>query len=321
MQLWVYKTALLALVLFLPPGVSAQEGAPSPFAGKNSMNGYRLEDFKGFQKDWHFVTVRYRKDTGEMRWTYANDIAWKALTDGGGKHYPDGAVFAKIGLATQEDPDFISSAVPSGARRFQLMVKDAKKHAETDGWGYALFDQSGRTFGEDPADQVMACHACHAVVPHRDYVFSQPVNLEIDMTAFGRAAEALPENLGGLTFETVSIDELSNKVRGILPPGVKEVRLLQGKMREHMFQGTLDEIRPMLAREALASKLPAALVSEKGDRFSLVLPEPKDGAGCSAPEGFKPVKLTAHYTITPDGDKTYPLSVMEFCDAVPTVEK
>jgi hypothetical protein len=315
--LFLIALALCVLLSIVSP---AQESAPWPFAGRDSMTGYSLEHFKGFQKDWHFVTVRYRKDTGEMRWTYANDLAWKALV-AGGTHYPDGSVFAKIGLATQEDPDFISSAVPSGARRFQLMVKDAKKHAETDGWGYALFDQSGRTFGEDPEDQVMACHACHAVVPHRDYVFSQPVNLEIDMAAFGRMKEALPENLSGLVFETVSIDELSNKVRGILPPGVKEIRLLQGDMRKHIFQGTIDEIRPMLAQEALRSKLPAALMSEKGDRLSLVLPEHKKGEGCSAPEGFKPVTLTAHYTTTPDGSETYPLTVLEFCDAVPLDEQ
>lgn len=92
-------------------------------------------------------------------------------------------------------------------------------------------------------------------------------------------------------------------------------------MRKYMFQGTIDEIRPMLAKEALASKLPAALVDEKGDRFSLVLPTLKDGAGCSAPEGQKPVKLTAHYTITPDNSKTYPLTAIEFCDAVPISQR
>lgn len=73
------------------------------------MNGYSLSQFPDFIKKWHFVTVRYRKDAHEMRFSYANDKAWETL-QAGAKKYPDGAVFAKLGIMTQEDLAFSASA-------------------------------------------------------------------------------------------------------------------------------------------------------------------------------------------------------------------
>ena len=54
-------------------------------AGESKMNGLQLKDYPDFETKWHLVTVRYRKDTGEQRFTYANDIAWTAMNAG-----PDG---------------------------------------------------------------------------------------------------------------------------------------------------------------------------------------------------------------------------------------
>src|SRR4051812_40536000 len=103
------------------------------FAMQPTMSGVRLQDFRDFEKKWHLVTVRYRKDTAELRFTYANDIAWEALN----RHsldYPEGAVFGKIGVATQSDLSFASSSVPSGARRYQFMVRNKEKYQDTNGW-------------------------------------------------------------------------------------------------------------------------------------------------------------------------------------------
>src|SRR5690606_7721422 len=77
--------------------------------------------------------------------------------------------------------DFESSAVPSLSRRTQFMVRDTKKHKETDGWGYALFHTTGLIFDQDPKVQTAACVACHRLVPHRGYVFSQPMELELPL--------------------------------------------------------------------------------------------------------------------------------------------
>lgn len=161
-----FCVGLLGLLIFESIPLFAQASEKDEFAGRTQMNGHELKEFAGFERNWKLVTVRFRKDTGEMRFTYANDLAWKALMSGA-TDYPKGSVFAKIGLATLEDPSFASSAVPSGARRYQFMVRDKTKYSETDGWGYALFDANGKTFPGEPKEASLACAACHHIVPER----------------------------------------------------------------------------------------------------------------------------------------------------------
>src|SRR6185437_3765393 len=140
----------------------------------DEMSGYTLHQFGDFEKNWHLVTVRFRKDTGEMRFVYANESAWRTLLEGK-TDYPDGAVFGKVAVMTQEDTAFPASAVPSGARRVQFMVRNSAKHATTDGWGYALFNAYGKRFPDKPDTQPIACAACHRLVRERGEVFSQPM--------------------------------------------------------------------------------------------------------------------------------------------------
>ncbi len=131
------------------------------------MNDIKLGDYTDFEQKWPLITVRYRTDTTEMRFTYANPIADTVLKTGG-TDYPDGAVFAKIGLMTADDPEFVSSKVPSGAKRFQFMVRDKVKYAATGGWGYAVFGAAqdanapARNAKED-AVTIAACFATSAV--------------------------------------------------------------------------------------------------------------------------------------------------------------
>jgi len=255
--------------------------------------------------------VRYRKDTREMRLTYANDIAWKALL-AGGKTYPDGAVFAKIGVMTQEDPSFTSSAVPMGAKRYQLMVMDHRKHAATDGWGYALFDGKGVTFEQNPEEQTSGCHACHQLVTDRGYVFSQPMRLEISMPA----AMSIPESqipATRVTFSTKKVVDLPPKLKKVIPEVFKEVRLMEGDLAKRMFQGTIDEIRPTLTKEALASHLPAILVNDAGTRFSLAVAREK-ASSCTLDSGAKGIEILAIYTIKPDATENYPIERLKYCE-------
>lgn len=289
------------------------EGDPaaSEVTSVKEMNGYALEDYADFWKNpnkWHFVTVRYRKDSGEMRLTYANDIAWKALL-AGGKDYPDGAVFGKVGLLTHEDPAFTSSAVPSGARRYQLMIKDKKKWPDTDGWGYALFDWQGLAVREDQDIAAQACHACHALVPERDYVFSEPFRLEIGAKAPVPQAEALPR----ISFETISFSELPEKAREKMPEGLKQARLVQGDIAQKIFRGTIDEIRPTLAKETLQSGLPAALVSHDGTLFSVMFADTPQQP-CRPEAGIKGIKLHSLYTTGNFPGKDSFVVVAEYCE-------
>lgn len=232
----------------------------------SEMSGYRFSDFSGFEKKWNLVTVRYRKDTGEMRLTYANDIAFAALTKGI-KDYPDGAAFGKIGIKTKEDPAFLSSAVPSGARRYQLMIKNQARHAKTEGWGYALFDQDGKLFPEKEETQVRACAACHRIVPERGYVFSQLMQLSPGSSP---VANNQLETLSPIGFKKIAASGLGLELKKALPRNTKTIMLVDHEISQSSFQGTFDEVRPLLSRQAFRSKLPAALVNPKTNAFSLV---------------------------------------------------
>ncbi len=232
------------------------------------MNGYRLEQFGDFQK-WHLVTVRYRRDTDEMRFTYANDLAWETLQKGK-TDFPDGAIFAKTGIATQEDPEFTSSAVPSGAIRYQFMVMDKKKHPDQAGWGYALFDAGGHTFPDKPEAQIGACHACHEIAKDRGYVFSQLMKRDQPKTINSGARDIQPSVT--VTFSISRAENLPVFARQSLAQQTGDVYLVQGAMQSQFFQGTFNEIRPSLIKQSLATNHPAGLMSKDGRRFTFVWP-------------------------------------------------
>ena len=240
--------------------------------GRFTMNGLSYGMFAAFFKKWHFVTVRYRKDTGEMRFVYANDIAWKAMQEGNVKDYPEGAAFGKVGVMTQDDPAFTSSAVPSGAQRYQIMLRQHGRHPETGNWTYAIFLNDLRVHGPDSdAEKAAACAACHAIVPERGDVFSQPISLPLGGALNDASMGHIPSNR--ITFRTVKRTSLPKGLLDQLPKNIMEVRAVEGPLVDHLFVGTLDEIRPTLSQETLRSHMPAVLISKNGKRFSAIYME------------------------------------------------
>lgn len=251
---------------------------------KPAMNGYRLNDYIGFEKKWALVTVRFRKDTGELRFTYANDLAYKTLKKGM-TDFPDGSVFAKIGFKTEEDPGFPSSAVPSGARRYQYMVKNKKLHATTDGWGYALFDKDGNVFPEPLDIQTAACAACHHIMPERGFVFSQLLELSPGKNNFSKKNELVFQDK--LKFTLKNKNQFSIEIQKLVPASVSELSFLDNKISMYLFQGSLDEIKPALSREAVRTKKPAVIASPDEKSFALVqLEEPEVTCEAQGKKGF-----------------------------------
>jgi hypothetical protein len=242
--------------------------AAENFSGKDSMNDIRYADYKDFPEKWALVTIRFRKDTGEMRLTYANELAMKTMSEGS-INYPDGAVFAKTGIHTGVDPQFVSSVVPQGIRRYQLMVKNKAKYASTGGWGYGLFDPEGKTFPEDPKTTQDACYACHTMVENRGDVFSQPFSFTKN-TQF-------PKPLGAMAGTKIQYVwknrlQLPQQVASFIPKSFKKVRYLTNKiLRMNLFQGTLDELKPLLEQEAKTAKSPAVFISNDDKRFVIVM--------------------------------------------------
>jgi hypothetical protein len=272
------KTSLgfisIALLVATVPQASAYFNYSRKGGANAEMNGISFEKYKNFSKDWRLVTVRFRQDTKEMRLTYANDIAWKAMQSLK-PDYPDGAAFGKVGVQTDKDPAFPSSEVPVSNQRFQLMIRDKKKFAETQGWGYALFDQNGHLFDEDLKTKTMACAACHSVVPERQFVFSRPMAIDFRSQLFPIAPTS---GAGGIEFKEKNVKEFGQlfaKSISDLNSGQKTIPLkvlsLEGAIRKNSFSGTLDEIVPLLIETVKKEGKAAALIMNEKS-FTIVSP-------------------------------------------------
>ncbi len=257
------------IVLLSLIAVTGKAYFEQPTQKVSEMNGIRLSDYKDITLKWHLVTVRYRQDTHEMRVVYANDKAWKEMKKLK-PNYPDGAIFAKIGMMTEKDPAFISSEVPSGARRFQLMVRDHKKYKSTQGWGYALFDENGNIFKGKPQDQAAACAACHRIVPERDYVFSRPWQIQFSPSLPGGDEKAAVMQKM-IRFEKREPQVYSQKLKKHLTDPLKSIDSLEGEIKKSTFSGTFDEIIPLLI-ENTKSKGRASIFYMDDKNFSLVTP-------------------------------------------------
>lgn len=231
-------------------------------ADKSVMNGISFKKYAGFEQKWKLVTVRYRKDNRELRFVYANPIAMRAM-DLKMKKYPEGAVFAKVAYLAQPDPAFESSLAPSESRRFQFMVKDSQKYKKHNGWGYALFNSYGEMNPEPQDQQVNACASCHNVIPERDYVFSWKFN----------QVPSKNLNLFKYTHEEVNKKDLPQNIATLLPEKMDMVLKVISPMTKDVFQGTLDELKPSLARLSVNAKKPVLFLSDDQKKFTLIYPE------------------------------------------------
>jgi len=261
------------------------------------MNGLHLKQFGDFAQTWKLVTVRYRQDTQEMRFTYANPLAHKTLKQNlqamsadpprATVPYPDSSMFAKIGFLTGEDPSFPNSSAPQDQKRFQFMVRDQKRYAETGGWGYALFTPEGELFPDDASTQTHACVACHNLVPERHFVFSQLVSfspgsrptksdhLKDQHQALASNSPTEPKNRR-YQFVTQTMSQLQATWPpdrlSLIPTQTKSLRQFRGDPEAVAFRGSIDEIRPLLIQESIATRQPAYFVSRDGQILSLVHP-------------------------------------------------
>jgi Cytochrome P460 len=145
----------------------------SPIYGVTIPAGYR---------DWSVISVGHLVDAGgkvkQLRAQLGNDIAIKAFREGK-LPFPDGAIIAALHwtevssdendkvLATGFPGAGLQSSVAGPVENIQFMVKDAKKYAATDGWGFADF-RNGK-----PGDEALhkTCYPCHVPAKDRDFVF------------------------------------------------------------------------------------------------------------------------------------------------------
>jgi hypothetical protein len=156
-----FFATITACVVASTPFVAAADNEASPIFGVTIPTGYR---------EWQMIAVSHEVGLDEFRGILGNDIAMKAYRQGG-LPFPDGAMLVKIAWKHVPLPKspFDGAFVPGSATTVQVMIKDSKKYAATNGWGY------GRFINGKPVDegQHRTCAACHkAFASEHDFVFT-----------------------------------------------------------------------------------------------------------------------------------------------------
>jgi hypothetical protein len=180
--LGVCAITVCALYVTKSTAQNAKEGRPQALSNASPIYGVTIP--AGY-RDWRLVSVG-RLSAGnlkQLRAQLGNEIAIKAYREGT-LPFPDGAIIAALhwnevsseennkalvsapSIAAFADPQ---SSVAGSAVNVQFMVKDSKKYAATDGWGFADF-----TNGK-PGDDALhkTCYPCHKLGKARDLVFAR----------------------------------------------------------------------------------------------------------------------------------------------------
>jgi mono/diheme cytochrome c family protein len=159
-------TARIIKPTALSSGETGAEESPIPV----SPNGV---PYYPDYKNWRIISITDKYDGGSMRVVYANDIMYKAIKSNK-MPFPDGSKMVKaVWGKQQQDSDGIVR--PGNFQNVQVMVKDSKKYAATEGWGFAKFDGlSLKPYGKTAIFD-RTCINCHRLLaPENDFVFNVP---------------------------------------------------------------------------------------------------------------------------------------------------
>jgi hypothetical protein len=127
-------------------------------------------------RDWQLISVAHEAgNLNDLRAVLGNAVAIKSYREGK-LPFPDGAVIVRLAwdfVSSEENnkafgrsQSFVAGAPKEGV---QFMVKDARKYALTDGWGFAQFEDG------KPVDEaaLKGCFSCHEPAKARDFVFTR----------------------------------------------------------------------------------------------------------------------------------------------------
>ena len=195
---------------FLYPGEKEQVGSPDhaapPPATTPSLPAERrsailpapnglafLSDFK----DWKPVTTTDRFDNGSLRVILGNETTVEAIAKQKIHPWPDGSAFAKIAWKQRRDG---ARTAAGEFEQIEFMVKDARKYAETEGWGWGRWKGERLVpYGKDRSFEE-ECTGCHAPLHANDFVFTMPI-ANVAGSDLWNSNAALPP---GLPFEPFS---------------------------------------------------------------------------------------------------------------------
>jgi hypothetical protein len=108
--------------------------------------------------------------------------AVRAGVPGNGKPFPDGSKLAKVEWQPKKSREDGNVTVPGTVYDLDFMVKDAKRFADSNGWGYAVFKHDAASGTYMPAtlthrppqgNDAKCGSACHTIAKAKDYVFTE----------------------------------------------------------------------------------------------------------------------------------------------------
>ena len=172
---------LTVCTLYVTKSTAQRAEESQPQAERNASPIYGITIPAGY-RDWRLISVAHLAGgkLKQLRAQLGNDIAIKAFREGK-LPFPDGTIIAGLHwdeAASEENNKVLASGFPGAgllssgggsAENVQFMVKDSKKYAATDGWGFADF-RNGK-----PGDEALhkTCFPCHQPAKDRDYVFAR----------------------------------------------------------------------------------------------------------------------------------------------------
>src|SRR5580700_6534260 len=136
-------------------------------------------EFNGFPFDpnfetWKLISTTDRGDNHTFRFILGNEIAVKAAQSGNISPWPDGTRFAKI--AWQQELGADGLVHPGKFIQVELMLKDARRYKNTEGWGWGRWrGMELKPYGND-AQFVNECTGCHQPLRGSDYVYTLPIS-------------------------------------------------------------------------------------------------------------------------------------------------
>ena len=145
--------------------------------------GLAFSEFRGYE-DWAVIALS--ENNGKFAVILGNPVmigAFKAGVPGNGKPFPDGAMMAKIHWTPKQQDAYPGPPkVPGVQNNADFMVKDSKRFADSEGWGWAAFEYDAASDTFRPGDltelppqahDAKCGLACHTIVKARDYVFTE----------------------------------------------------------------------------------------------------------------------------------------------------
>lgn len=173
--------AALVATIAVAADAPAKQPAPDKYTVK-VPGGLGFAEFKGYES-WQVISVSHNAKA--IAAIVGNPTMIKAFEAGipaNGKPVPDGARMAKIHWVPKQNQFFPDATVPGEQHDVDFMVKDSKKFADGNGWGYAVFRYDpatdtftpGTTADTPPQANDAKCGvACHTIAKATDYVFTE----------------------------------------------------------------------------------------------------------------------------------------------------